>query len=110
MKKEQWQKIQKQKQKAVRDLERKNGMKEENKNKDLANNKRLENKEPLSVTIEKARNDIHTAVITTERKYGLHSSLTLLILEAVLANVRAGNAMVATMEFEAYKEELLKNE
>lgn len=85
-------------------------MKEENKNKDLANDKRFENKDPLSVTIEKARNDIHTAIIMTERKYSLHSSITLLILEAVLANVRAGNAMVATMEFEAYKEELLKNE
>lgn len=82
----------------------------ENESKDLANDKRFQNKDPLSATIEKARNDIHTAVITTERKYGLHSSITLLILEAVLANVRAGNAMVATMEFEAYKEELLKNE
>lgn len=34
---------------------------------------------------------------------------TVLILESVLANVRAGNATVAAMEFEQYKGELLKN-
>lgn len=66
--------------------------------------------EPLSVTIEKARKDINTAVIMAERNYGLHSSITVLILESVLANVRAGNATVAAMEFEQYKGELLKNE
>ena len=60
--------------------------------------------EPLSVTIEKAKKDINTAVIMAERNYGLH-----LILESVLANVRAGNATVAAMEFEQYKGELLKN-
>ena len=58
--------------------------------------------EPLSVTIEKAKKDINTAVIMVERNYGLHSS--------ILANVRAGNATVAAMEFEQYKGELLKNE
>lgn len=66
--------------------------------------------EPLSVTIEKAKKDINTAVIMAERNYGLHSSITVLILESVLANVRAGNATVAAMEFEQYKGELLKNE
>ena len=66
--------------------------------------------EPLSVTIEKAKNDINTAIIMAERNYGLHSSITVLILESVLANVRAGNATVAAMEFEQYKGELLKNE
>lgn len=66
--------------------------------------------EPLSVTIEKARKDINTAVIMAERNYGLHSSITVLVLESVLANVRAGNATVAAMEFEQYKGELLKNE
>lgn len=66
--------------------------------------------EPLSVTIEKAKKDINTAVIIAERNYGLHSSITVLILESVLANVRAGNATVAAMEFEQYKGELLKNE
>lgn len=66
--------------------------------------------EPFSVIIEKARKDINTAVIMAERNYGLHSSLTVLILESVLANVRAGNATVAAMEFEQYKGELLKNE
>lgn len=65
--------------------------------------------EPLSVTIEKARKDINTAVIMAERNYGLHSSITVLVLESVLANVRAGNAAVAAMEFEQYKGELLKN-
>lgn len=65
--------------------------------------------EPLSVTIEKAKKDINTAVIMAERNYGLHSSITVLILESVLANVRAGNATVAAMEFEQYKGELLKN-
>lgn len=65
--------------------------------------------EPLSVTIEKAKKDINTAVIMVERKYALHSSITVLILESVLANVRAGNATVAAMEFEQYKGELLKN-
>ena len=65
--------------------------------------------EPLSVTIEKAKKDINTAVIVAERNYGLHSSITVLILESVLANVRAGNATVAAMEFEQYKGELLKN-
>lgn len=65
--------------------------------------------EPLSVTIEKAKKDINTAVIMAERNYGLHSSITVLILEGVLANVRAGNATVAAMEFEQYKGELLKN-
>lgn len=64
--------------------------------------------EPLSVTIEKAKQDISTAVIMTERKYGLHSSVTVLVLEAVLANVRAGNATVMAMEVENYKRELLK--
>ena len=63
--------------------------------------------EPLSVTIEKAKKD--TAVIMAERNYSLHSSITVLILESVLANVRAGNATVAAMEFEQYKGELLKN-
>ena len=63
--------------------------------------------EPLSVTIEKAKKDINTAVIMAERNYGLHSSITVLILESVLANVRAGNATVAAMEFEQYKGELL---
>ena len=66
--------------------------------------------EPLSVTIEKAKKDINTAVIMTERNYGLHSSITVLVLESILANVRAGNATVAAMEFEQYKGELLKNE
>lgn len=66
--------------------------------------------EPLSVTIEKAKKDINTAIIMAERNYGLHSSITVLILESVLANVRAGNATVAAMEFEQYKGELLKNE
>lgn len=66
--------------------------------------------EPLSVTIEKAKKDINTAVIMAERNYGLHSSITVLVLESVLANVRAGNATVAAMEFEQYKGELLKNE
>ena len=66
--------------------------------------------EPLSVTIEKAKKDINTAVIMAERNYSLHSSITVLILESVLANVRAGNATVAAMEFEQYKGELLKNE
>ena len=47
--------------------------------------------EPLSVTIEKAKKDINTAVIMAE------------------TNVRAGNATVAAMEFEQYKGELLKN-
>lgn len=65
--------------------------------------------EPLSVTIEKVKKDINTAVIMAERNYGLHSSITVLILESVLANVRAGNATVAAMEFEQYKGELLKN-
>lgn len=65
--------------------------------------------EPLSVTIEKAKKDINTAVIMAERNYGLHSSITVLILESVLANVRAGNATVVAMEFEQYKGELLKN-
>lgn len=65
--------------------------------------------EPLSVTIEKAKKDINTAVIMAERNYDLHSSITVLILESVLANVRAGNATVAAMEFEQYKGELLKN-
>lgn len=65
--------------------------------------------EPLSVTIEKAKKDINTAVIMAERNYGLHSSITVLILESVLANVRAGNATVAAMEFEQYKGKLLKN-
>lgn len=65
--------------------------------------------EPLSVTIEKAKKDINTAVIMAERNYGLHSSITVLILESVLATVRAGNATVAAMEFEQYKGELLKN-
>lgn len=65
--------------------------------------------EPLSVTIEKVKKDINTAVIMAERNYGLHSSITVLILESVLANVRAGNATVAAMEFEQYKRELLKN-
>lgn len=65
--------------------------------------------EPLSVTIEKAKKDINTAVIMAERNYGLHSSITVLILESVLANVRAGNATVAAMEFEQYKGELLQN-
>ena len=65
---------------------------------------------PLSVNIEKAKNDINPAVIMAERNYGLHSSITVLILESVLANVRAGNATVAAMEFEQYKGELLKNE
>lgn len=32
--------------------------------------------EPLSVTIEKAKKDINTAVIMAERNYGLHSSIT----------------------------------
>ena len=59
--------------------------------------------EPLSVTIEKVKKDINTAVIMAERNYGLHSSITVLILESVLANVRAGNATVAAMEFEQYK-------
>lgn len=67
-------------------------------------------KEPLSVTIEKAKKDINTAVIMAERNYGLHSSITVLILESVLANVRTGNATVVAMEFEQYKGELLKNE
>lgn len=31
--------------------------------------------EPLSVTIEKAKKDINTAVIMAERNYGLHSSI-----------------------------------
>ena len=53
--------------------------------------------EPLSVTIEKAKKDINTAVIMAERNYGLHSSITVLILESVLANVRAGNATVAAL-------------
>lgn len=66
--------------------------------------------EPLSVTIEKAKKDINTAIIMAERNYGLHSSITVLILESVLANVRTGNATVAAMEFEQYKGELLKNE
>lgn len=66
--------------------------------------------EPLSVTIEKAKKDINTAVIMAERNYGLHSSITVLVLESILANVRAGNATVAAMEFEQYKGELLKNE
>ena len=66
--------------------------------------------EPLSVTIEKEKKDINTAIIMAERNYGLHSSITVLILESVLANVRAGNATVAAMEFEQYKGELLKNE
>ena len=66
--------------------------------------------EPLSVTIEKAKKDISTAVIMAERNYGLHSSITVLVLESILANVRAGNATVAAMEFEQYKGELLKNE
>ena len=66
--------------------------------------------EPLSVTIEKAKKDINTAVIMVERNYGLHSSITVLVLESILANVRAGNATVAAMEFEQYKGELLKNE
>lgn len=65
--------------------------------------------EPLSVTIEKAKKDINTAVIMAERNYSLHSSITVMILESVLANVRAGNATVAAMEFEQYKGELLKN-
>lgn len=59
--------------------------------------------EPLSMTIEKAKRDINTAVIAMERNYGLHSSITVLILESVLANVRAGNAVVAAAEFEQYK-------
>lgn len=66
--------------------------------------------EPLSVTIEKAKKDINTAVIMAERNYGLHSSITVLVLESILANVRAGNATVAAMEFEQYKGKLLKNE
>ena len=66
--------------------------------------------EPLSVTIEKAKKDINTAVIMAERNYGLHSSITVLVLESILANARAGNATVAAMEFEQYKGELLKNE
>lgn len=66
--------------------------------------------EPLSITIEKAKQDISTAVIMTERKYGLHSSITVLVLEAALANVRAGNAAVMAMEVEEYKRELLGNE
>ena len=64
----------------------------------------------LTGYIEKAKKDINTAVIMAERNYGLHSSITVLILESVLANVRAGNATVAAMEFEQYKGELLKNE
>lgn len=67
-------------------------------------------KEPLSVTIAKARRDINVAIIAAERNYNLHSSITVLILEAVLENVRAGNATVVAMEFDAYKEELLRNE
>ena len=49
-------------------------------------------------------------IIMAERNYGLHSSITVLVLESILANVRAGNATVAAMEFEQYKGELLKNE
>ena len=66
--------------------------------------------EPLSVTFEKAINYINTAVIMAERNYGLLSSITGLGVECILANVRAGNATVAAMEFEQYKGELLKNE
>lgn len=43
-------------------------------------------------------------------KNALHSSITVLVLESILANARAGNATVAAMEFEQYKGELLKNE
>ena len=49
-------------------------------------------------------------IIMAERNYGLHSSITVLVLESILANARAGNATVAAMEFEQYKGELLKNE
>lgn len=83
---------------------------EENEQAETRKEKTKKVAEPLSVTIEKAKQDISTAVIMTERKYGLHSSVTVLVLEAALANVRAGNATVMAMEVEKYKRELLGNE
>ena len=59
--------------------------------------------EPLSVTIEKAKREISIVVINTQRKYGLPSYITTLLMEAVLADVRAGKTVDMVMEFDGYK-------
>lgn len=66
-------------------------------------------REPVSFTIEKAKKEISIAAINAQRKYGLPSYIVALIMEAVLADVRAGKTVDMVMDFEQYKG-ALKNE
>lgn len=60
-------------------------------------------REPISIMIEKAKRDISIAVLKAQRTYGLPSYITALIVEATLADVRAGKNVDMVADFEQYK-------
>ena len=63
--------------------------------------------EALDIILSGTKYKAKTNIKTRSTAYYIR---TVLVLESILANVRAGNATVAAMEFEQYKGELLKNE